>query len=237
VLCLKVLITGASSGIGRSLVFEFCREEGNVVLGVGRNEESLKKIKSEFTGCFEYVKADLSDVKNVDYVVQAAKNLLGNVDVLINNAGFGIYKEVVNHSVEEVLNLTMVNFVTPIALIIKALPLMRSGSTVVNVITAGVHVLMSKLPIYGASKAALHYATEALRNELSKQGINVISVYPGYISTEFHTRAGVKEPQKGASPDEVAKAIIKALKKRKKRVYVPAYVNLARVFGPHLVKI
>ncbi len=234
---MKVLITGASSGIGKSLVSEFCREGGNVVLGVGRNEESLRMVKSEFTGCFEYVKADLSDLKSVDYVVEVAKDFLGNIDVLINNAGFGLYKDVISHNVEEILNLTVVNFVVPLALIIKALPLMRSGSTVVNVITAGVHVLMSKLPIYGASKAALHYATEALRNELSKRGINVISVYPGYVSTEFHLRAGVKELRKGMSPDKVAKAIVKALKKKKKRVYVPTYLNLVRVFGPYLIKV
>ncbi len=230
------MVTGASSGIGRSLVYEFCGSGGNIVLGVGRSEESLRRIRSVFSNCFNYVVADLSDLRSIDVVVNSARDFLGSIDVLINNAGFGLYKDVLSHSVDEVYSLAMVNFVAPIALIIKLLPLMHPGSTVVNMITAGVHVLMSRMPIYGASKIALHYASEALRRELDRYNINMISVYPGYIATEFHIRAGAREIKRGVPPDRVAKEIIRALRKRKKYVYIPTHLNILRILGPHLIK-
>ncbi|MGC8975880.1 MAG: SDR family NAD(P)-dependent oxidoreductase [Thermoprotei archaeon] len=132
--------------------------------------------------------------------------------------------------------MTLVNFITPLALVRELLPYMRRGSTVVNVITAGIHVLMTKLPLYGATKIALHYASEALRRELRDKGICLVSVYPGVVKTSFHSRAGVREVEGGVTPEEVAKRIIKSIKSKKKRVYIPSYLEIARVLlGPHLL--
>lgn len=132
--------------------------------------------------------------------------------------------------------MTLVNFVVPLALIKELRPYMRDGSTVVNVITAGIHVLMTKLPLYGATKMALHYASEALRRELEAKNINLINVYPGLVKTSFHARAGVSEIKGGLTPEEVAKRIVKSIKSRKKRVYIPSYLEVARVvLGPHLL--
>ncbi|MEM2453456.1 MAG: SDR family NAD(P)-dependent oxidoreductase, partial [Ignisphaera sp.] len=115
----------------------------------------------------------------------------------------------------------------------KLLNLMRKGSIVVMVITAGIHVLMKNLPIYGATKIALHYATEALRYELERYGIHLLAVYPGAVKSEFHSRAG-RDIKRGIEVVNVAKAVVKAIKKKKKRLYIPNYLSIARLFGPYL---
>ncbi len=232
---MNVLVTGASSGIGKALSIEFCREGGKV-LGIGRNVESLKEVKNAYNDCFDYLVFDLSDVRSLRPIVTEVANRFEVLDVLVNNAGYGLYKNLLDVSVDEMVNMTLVNFITPLALVNELLPLMRRGSTVVNVITAGVHVLMTKLPLYGATKIALHYASEALRRELRTKGIRLLSVYPGVVRTSFHSRAGLSNVKGGVTPEEVAKQIIKSIKSRKKRVYIPSYLGVVRIFlGPHLL--
>ncbi len=233
---MNVLVTGASSGIGKALSSEFCAEGGNRVLGVGRNIKGLEDVKSMYSDCFEYLILDLSNIENVKSIVAEVANKLGVLDVLVNNAGYGLYKNLLEIEINEIINMTLVNFIVPLALVRELQPYMKSGSVVVNIITAGIHVLMTKLPLYGATKIALHYASEALRRELEVKGIHVVNVYPGYVETSFHVRAGMSEVRKGLTPEEVAKHVIKSIKSRKKRVYVPSYLEIARVFlGPHLL--
>lgn len=230
----RAVVTGASSGIGRALAFTICRAGGKV-LGVARNEAALTSLKQQLGDCFEYVKADLSKLEELDRVVEGGRAFLGSVDILVNNAGFGLYKGVLEHTDEELLSMTFVNFVSPIALTRRMLPLMRRGSTVVNVITAGIHLLMTRLPVYGASKIALHYASKALERELKARGVRMVLVYPGSVLTEFHKRAGGSAPKWGvASAEEVAKRVLEAIKAGRSRVYVPGYVSIVRVLGPYL---
>jgi hypothetical protein len=230
----KAVVTGASSGIGRALSVELVKH-GFEVLGAARNEQALQALQEELGQRFRYVVANLSKLEGVERVAQAAREL-GSVDVLVNNAGFGLYKRLLDHTDEELADMIMVNCVAPIALVRKLVPLMRRGSVVVNVVTAGVHVLMTKLPAYGASKIALHYATEALRRELKPLGIRVVAVYPGYIATAFHERAGGTPSRvKPIQPERVAEAVVKAVLSGKERVYIPGYAAFLRVFGPHLL--
>lgn len=235
---MNIVVTGASSGIGKALCELLCTLKPNVnVLGIARNELVLKELKSRYDGKFNYLVVDLSKLDSVYEVVDVVKNSLGYVDVLVNNAGFGIYKDVLSHDVKEVIDLVNVNFITPILLTKELIRFMREGATVVNVITAGIYVLMCKLPIYGASKIALYYATEVLRRELRRKSINVISVYPGIIKTEFHRRAGTDNVRGGIGADEVAKAIVKAIEKREKEVYIPRYLKILKLLGPKLIPI
>lgn len=232
---MNIVVTGASSGIGKAfceLVLS-CRKDVKV-LGVGRNEVALNELKLKHEGRFDYVIADLSKIDDVYKVVNEVRKRLGHVDVLLNNAGFGLYKDVLSHQDEEITSLINVNFVAPYILTRELVKYMGKGSSVVNVLTAGIYVLMIKLPMYGASKLALHYVTEVLRRELKSKGITVISVFPGIINTEFHRRAGLKEIRGGIPADSVAKAILKALESGKKEVYVPWYLKILKIVGPKL---
>ncbi|MCS7104093.1 MAG: SDR family NAD(P)-dependent oxidoreductase [Thermofilaceae archaeon] len=231
---LKAVVTGASSGIGRALSLEIVRSGGRV-LGVARNEGALLSLKNDLGENFSYVAADLSKLSEIDRVVEGAKGFLGSVDVLVNNAGFGLYKSVLEHNDDELISMVTVNFIAPIALTRRMLPLMHEGSAVVNVVTAGIHLLMTKLPVYGATKIAFHYASRALAHELKQRRMRVILVYPGVVLTEFHQRAGGIAPSRGrVTAEDVAKSILKAIEKGKNVVYAPSYISFLRMLGPFL---
>ncbi|MEM0475030.1 MAG: SDR family NAD(P)-dependent oxidoreductase [Zestosphaera sp.] len=142
-------MTGASSGIGRALSKEFCKEDNNRVLGIGRNSESLNEIKKTYSDCFDYLVLDLSRVENIRLIVTEVAVRFDALDILVNNAGYGLYKGLLEVDINEMINMTLVNFIVPLALIKELQSFMRRGSTVVNIITASIHVLMTKLPLYG----------------------------------------------------------------------------------------
>jgi len=232
----RAVITGSSRGIGRAVAERLCRE-GFRVVGVGRDVDALRAVERELEGCFSGLAYDLSDPSSWGRLVDEAVGILGGVDLLVNNAGFGIYKPVLGHSLDELLSLAVVNFVAPIALTKLFLDHVPRGGTVVFVITAGIHVLMSKLPVYGASKIALHYAVKALREELKPRGIRVVAVYPGGVLTEFHKRGGGEPPRFSVTAERVAEAVVKAVMRGSEEVYVPGYLKILKVFGPLLPKL
>lgn len=230
---LRAVVTGASSGIGRELSKLLCRNRDSRVVGIGRNAVALGGLEKEFAGCFHPVVADLSSLNGVEEAARKTGGLLDRIDLLVNNAGFGLYKRVLEHSEEEAWSLVAVNMVAPIVLTKRLLHLMRPGSTAVFVISAGAHVVMLDLPLYGAAKAGLDYAVKALRRELAEKGIHVLAVYPGVVKTSFHTRGG-RPVDKGLDPRTVAEKILGAVKKRKKTLYVPRYLAVARLLSPLL---
>lgn len=230
---MKALVTGASRGIGKHIVREL-NSRGWFVLGIARGGEELEKLRRELGDRFEYVIADLAKPNEVTRVIDYVKTRFDKIDLLVNNAGAGLYKPVLQHNVEDIIDLTMLNMVSPIILTKELFHIMGKNSTIVFVITAAIHVAFSKLPLYGASKLALHYVVKILRRELGEKGINVIAVYPGYIKTDFHERAGYKGVDRGASPEAVAKAIVEAVEKRKREVYFPRYMKMLKIIGPYL---
>jgi short-subunit dehydrogenase len=231
----NALVTGASSGIGRALAVRLL-DKGYTVLGIGRNEEQLKELASKYTG-FTYMVADLSNPENIEKIKNKVASSFSPLDLLVNNAGYGQKKKITEMAQQEITSMVNVNFVAPLLLINSLLPYMPQGSTVVNVVTAGIFVLMRQLPLYGATKIALHYASKALRNELRQKGINLVQVYPGLINTNFHPRAGLPEATRGEPPEKVADAIIKAIEKKKKEVFVPGYLAILKILGPQLPEV
>jgi len=204
---------------------------GYLVVGVGRNVDALEELAEKYPECFRYVAADLVEPSSLDRVEDVVREL-GGLNVLVNNAGFGLAKPVLGHSEEEVEALFLVNAVRPIQLILRLVRYMSEGGVVVNVVTAGVHVLMKDFPIYGASKSALSYASKVFRDELRGRGIHLVEVYPGPVKTRFFERAGVKTPLTAVSAEKVAEAILRAVEKKRKTVYVPFPLRLLSVFGP-----
>jgi len=227
------VVTGASSGIGRELARLLCRE-GFRVLGVGRDVEALRGLETELGGGFEYIACDLRDLSCIREIASRVASSYSPLDLLVNNAGYGSAKKLLEMSAEEVVGMTLVNFVTPVVLTRELLPHMRSGSTVVNVLTAGIHILMTQAPLYGATKTALYYASEALRRELGERGIHLVEVLPGVVKTKFHERAGLRAPMRGVPPEKAAKAILEAVARKKEKVYIPWYIGFLRLFGPYL---
>jgi len=232
----RAVVTGSSRGIGRAIVERLCGE-GFRVVGVGRDADALRAIERGLGDCFTGLVYDLSDSSSWGRLVDEAIGVLGGVDLLVNNAGFGVYRPVLGHSSDELLSLAVVNFVAPIALTKFFLDHIPRGDVVVFVITAGIHVLMSRLPVYRASKIALHYAVKALREELKSRGIRVIAVYPGGVLTEFHRRGGGEPPRFSVTAERVAEAVVKAVMRGSEEVYVPGYLRILKMLGPLLPKL
>lgn len=222
------IITGASTGIGKETAKIFAKAGCKIVLA-SRNLENLNKVASEiksFNPNVLVVRSDVSDFKSLDNLVDQTVRNFGRIDILVNNAGFGIYGWFHQTPFEEIENIMRVNFLGAAYLIHKVLPIMieqREG-VVVNVSSVVGKRGVSGMGIYSASKFALTGLTEALRVEYKKLGIHFIGVHPGTTETKFFENAkyyGTTRMQGRfmiMSAEKVAKAILKAVVKKKRDI-------------------
>ncbi|WP_048147245.1 SDR family NAD(P)-dependent oxidoreductase [Pyrococcus abyssi] len=214
---MRVLLTGASGGIGQELAKELIRR-GYEVIGVGRNEKALKELG------IKYIVVDLSTYEGISKVRESLK---GEIDVLINNAGFGLVKPLLEHSWEELEGMFKVNAIAPVILTKELLDFIPEGGKVVFIISGASHVYTLDLPGYGASKVALHYMAKVLEEELKERGIKVLRVYPKQVATDFWKGAKLR----GAlSPEYVARKIVNAIESDKRELFIPWYLKLAKFF-------
>lgn len=242
-----VLLTGATSGIGesfaRQLAAQYLTNPAKPRIGLaitGRNFRKLDELSSELSAitkidCFPIV-ADLADPKAPDEIVQAVVDRWGRLDVLVNNAGYGLPRLFHNSSAEELQKQVQVDLTAPILLTRKALPyLMESPAGRVIQVSSSISTIAYPIfGAYGACKAGLSYFTDALRRELSGTKVAVCLVEPGPIRTEFLSRAMTGlEPgdQERAfveswpaavygTPDRVATEMLACLKRPRRRVSV-----------------
>lgn len=200
---MNIVITGVSRGLGLALTRELVRRPGHVVVGVSRSPvPPLEDTPSDFIP----FRADLTQISELDRLVDLMRSRLGTLDVLINNAGFLIHKPFADFSPEEIDRLIAVNFRSPALLIQKLLPFMPSGSHIMNIGSMGGvqgSVKFPGLALYSATKGALTVLTEALAEELKPQGIHVNCLAPGSVQTEMLEQAfpGYKA---SFTPDELA---------------------------------
>lgn len=223
-----VLITGASSGIGKETAKVFAKSGCKVVLSA-RNLENLNKVADEiknFNQNVLVVPADVSDFKSLDNLIEQTLKSFGKIDILINNAGYGIYGWFHQTPFDEIEKIMRVNFLGSAYLIHKVLPLMieQKDGIIVNVSSVVGKRGVSGMAIYSASKFALSGLTEALRVEYKKLGIHFIGVHPGTTDTKFFENAkyyGTDRMQGRfmiMSAEKVAKEILKAVVKRKREI-------------------
>jgi short-subunit dehydrogenase len=239
----RVLLTGASSGIGEELA-RVLASEGAVLALAARSEERLRRLAVEIaeTGAPEPVvlPADLGQHGEAERVADEALEQLGQVDVLINNAGGGLHGlQWVAGDGDEARELFETNLWSPLALIRRLVPPMRErrSGTVVNVTSM---VQVSPFPALGhycSSKAALGSATQTLRLELRGSGVRVIEVPFGVIDTpgsfENRTLPGAEkwlDSGPAGTVEGAAGAIVAALKGKRERVIYPRWVALGYVF-------
>ncbi len=184
------LITGCSTGIGKSMAQQLAAKGYTVYAGV-RNIESLATLKSEY---FIPVKLDVNDNQQIEKTINTIKHQCGQLDLLINNAGFGAMGPVAEVPLEQIKNQFSTNVFAPVALTQAALPLLAKSNNaqVVNIgSVAGVFTIPFS-GIYGASKAALHAISDVLRMELKPFNIHVMTVYPGGVASAFGDNATQK---------------------------------------------
>ncbi|MFX0195501.1 MAG: SDR family oxidoreductase [Candidatus Hodarchaeota archaeon] len=226
----KILITGASSGIGLALAKELISREAKLAL-VSRSEERLDKALIEIKTSYPRMPAPVSmvcDVTNresVSQLVEDCRKLLGDIDILINNAGIGVYGVTDKTSIEDFRSVMEVNFFGAINCTLQMLPYMKSKGTglIVNIASVAAMHGVPYLSAYSASKAALVAFSQSLRAELKDKRISIMIVYPGYTQTDFfkHEKkvGGARRPPGPYRPaKQVAQAIVKAIESDKEDV-------------------
>ncbi|MGB9204141.1 MAG: SDR family oxidoreductase [Terriglobales bacterium] len=188
------LITGASFGIGMEFARIFAREGYNLVL-VARNGDRLRQLASELEkahGSRSLILAtDLTEPGAPAYVLDQTTRADIQVDVLVNNAGFGQYGFFADSDLEECLRQIQLNVTTLTHLTRLYLPLMmeRKSGRILNVASTAAFQPGPLMAVYFATKAYVLHFSEALANELQETGITVTCLCPGATATEFHKRA------------------------------------------------
>jgi short-subunit dehydrogenase len=189
------LITGASSGIGLELAKIFARESHDLAL-VARSHDKLKSIAEDIQQTYsvqvKYYTKDLSISSTPEEIFEALQSEGGNIDVLVNNAGFGWRGEFAKMELTDALEMIQVNITTLTHLTRLFLPGMveRKRGKILNVASTAAFQPGPMMAIYYASKAYVLSFSEALSEELQGTGVTVTALCPGPTATGFGKRAG-----------------------------------------------
>ena len=187
------IVTGASSGIGEAIALRLAREGARVVL-IARREAELERVANAIraAGAEAHVlPCDLADVQAAFAAGEEAERLLdpAGVEILFNNAGYGGHKPVVDWPLDDIEQMTAVNYLSAVAVTKAVLPgmLKRGSGTLVFVASVAGKVPVPLEAPYAATKSALLAFGEALSYEVEDAGISVLGVCPGVIDTAFFT--------------------------------------------------
>jgi short-subunit dehydrogenase len=236
------LITGASSGIGLELARIFAAKRHDVVL-VARSEEKLRQLARECEGSVvkaHVVAADLASGDGPRRVVDAVAALGVRVDVLVNNAGFGVYGRFADTPLERELESIQVNVVALTELTKRVLPAMiaRRSGRILNVASTAGFLPGPLMAVYYATKAYVISFSEAISNELEGTGVTVTVLCPGPTATGFQAAANLESSRivsllRKATSRSVAEAGYEAMMAGKV-VAIPGVSNKISALAPRL---
>lgn len=216
----RVIVTGATSGIGRSLVVRLVREGARVV-AIGRRADRLQQLVSEVAepDRLTTLAVDVTECDACSRALALAQSAYGGLDILVNNAGLGGIGLFSESSPARVRDVMEVNFFAPVEWIRQSLPILRQGTKplIVNVGSVLGHRAVPRKSEYCASKFALHGFSDALRAELERDGIDVLLASPSTTASEFFDASrgqkSASDGKGGMSPDLVADRIVRAMQR------------------------
>jgi len=241
------LVTGSSSGIGFETSLALARNGFHTfatMRDLGKDEK-IKQIIEKEDLSIEILELDVDSEESVNRAIKTVSEKKGRIDVLVNNAGYGMWGTVEDVSIDEFKKQFETNFFSIIRLIQKVAPIMRkqSSGNIVNISSVAGRIGFPVSPAYISSKFALEGLSESLRFELMPFGINVIIIEPGVIKTNFFDSMKLSEKSQqdstykeitdkvisgvkmmaemGTHPKEVADVVIKTLGEEKP---LPRYV-------------
>ncbi len=235
------MITGASGGIGAEMARECARQGANLVL-LARSLEKLEELKKELEGqgaagvlC---KKLDVADPAAVNKVFAEVLDEIGHCDVLVNNAGFGVFRSVHEVDLDEAAAMFDVNVLGLIACTSMVIPGMRKRNSghIINIASQAGKLATPKSSVYAATKHAVLGYTNSLRMELAQCGIYVTAVNPGPIATRFFDTADeggtyVKNVQKFMlDPQTVAKKVVSRMMTRTREINLPRWMGAGSTF-------
>ena len=225
---LRIIITGASSGIGRATAIALSAYNIRMVL-TSRHKDALTAVANEITSKNEncpkpvIIPCDLTNSKDIQDMINTSKYVLGRIDVLINNAGWGVYGKSELFTMSDFRQVMEINYFGTLQCMFDTIKLMKQQGHghIINISSVAAIHGVPYLSAYSASKAALSTLSQGLRAELNESNIKISIVYPGYTQTNFFKNekkvgSAVRPKGKYMSPEKVAKTIINTLKKGKK---------------------
>ncbi len=230
-----VLITGASSGIGKA-IGEFLFHKGYTVYGTSRNPDKIVNL------VFPLIALDVRNAESIQHAVQKIISISKRIDVVINNAGVGITGPIEETPTDEMRNNFETNFFGPIEVMKAVLPQMREQKSglIINITSIAGYMGLPYRGIYSASKGALELVTEAISMEAKSFGVNIVSIAPGDFATNiaagryhapvikdsaYETAYGsiLKEMDEhvdsGGNPDEMAMAIYQIINAKNPKLH------------------
>src|SRR5438552_936432 len=228
----NVIVTGASSGIGRAAALEFARRGANLVIAARRAgplEEVARECRALGVKCTP-VAADVTKREDCQRIIAAG----GNVDVLVNNAGFAIFDAIENAKPDDLEAMMQTNYFGAVWCTQAVLPQMlaRGDGTIVNVSSIAGIMGYARMGGYCATKFAMIGFSEALRDEVLGRGVRVALVCPGTTNTEFFVKAergkmpGASRLILAVSPKRVARVIVRSAADGKYRRVLPPFAAL-----------
>ncbi len=226
-----IIITGGSSGIGRACVESFGKAGGTIVF-TGRNEERMKETKAFLTSNgIEHlgISMDVSSEESNRKLVEQTIKKFGKIDIIINNAGISMRALFEDLELEAFKKVFDINFYGSIYLTKYALPhLLQSKGVIVGISSINGHRSTPARIAYNSSKYALEGFYETLRMEVMKRGVHVLVVSPGFTASNIRNAAldkngspqseSPRDESKMMQPEEVARAVIKGIKRKKRDV-------------------
>lgn len=231
---MTALITGATSGIGKSFAREFARQHYDLII-TGRRQELLHAVaddlRREFQVSVQVIIADFSHKDEVRRLIDAVTSI-GNIEVIVNNAGYGLgaifHLDDLNHQ----LNMVNVHVLAPLMIIHALLPSMisRNRGIIINVSSLAAFFPTKINTLYSGTKSFMLNFSESLQLEVKKHGIRVQCLCPGLTHTDFHDRPGFSvRPKKSfvfnwLKPDDVVRQSLRGLEK-KSLICVPGMRN------------
>jgi short-subunit dehydrogenase len=219
-----VLITGASSGIGRATALKIGNAGGTMLL-VSRTKEKLDELAKEIEdlGGIAYSHpCNLTDMDDIDRMADEVLERHGAVDILINNAGKSIRRSVSRaydrfHDYQRTMQL---NYFGPVKLILKLLPVMRERGSghIINISTIGLQVNTPRFSAYVASKAALDAFSRSIGPEVIGDGVHLTTIFMPLVRTPMIAPTKIYDRFPTLTPEEAAEMITDAIRKRPKRM-------------------
>jgi len=247
-----VIITGASSGIGLACAHIFYKEGAKLVLAA-RSEEVIKNVADELNSHGEIrsiaVKTDVAVENDCKHLIEKAVETFGQIDILINNAGVSMRANFANVELDVLRRLMDINFWGTVYCTKYAYPyiIANKGSIVGISSVAGIHGMPCRTG-YSASKYAMQGFLDAIRIETLKKGVQVMVVVPGFVSTNVRKAALVadgsvqgespRDENKMMLPEELARRIVKGIKKNKRQFstsYEGKFTPVFSLFFPQFV--
>jgi uncharacterized oxidoreductase len=213
-----ILITGGATGIGLALAAAFLKA-GNEVIICGRREQRLREAQSQLPD-IHITTCDVADATERRSLVEWTRANFGSLNILINNAGIQRPLDFTNGAAEALItgdDEIDINLQAPIHLSALLIPHLRAqpAAAIVNITSALGFIPSANVPVYCATKAALHTFSWALRHQLRDTSIKVFEVAPPAVDTDLQaaSRPGKSSPSRGISAQIVAKAVLHALAK------------------------